>query len=487
MDNADPNGTPDNAQDQNETGIQLPPGAEEALAKAGFTFTEPGKASDIPDDAMAPQGRTYRSRVEEILDNAVWDGTRFWVRKEPGGVWTPRTQTQWAAYLGSVHKIVGGRDKKTGVNRQHDLTEMVVSERCVAYAGEVAGWGRGIQTMGDQRILVPRGPSLVTPAEGDWSGIETLLRDILGAQHEDPLAETQFHRLVAWLRDGAKAMHGVDRGPGAQPGGRALILAGERWSWKTTIQEDVITPILGGRAAKPARYLFGDSRFNGEMVGAEHLMLGDEALRSRKSRLVFAETIKQICAERSHTVEAKGRDAALVHPIWRVSMAANIESAAVLAAPDVREDTVDKVLVLRTYPIGRGDVTVLRRELPAFVHYLLNSETDEAHQGRFGVQDFQHPGVVQAQTIHGPEGELLSIFDANVFEGEPSTRMWEGSAHEFAEACGGRGVGFDLWPYIATPIAAGRTLGKLSVALPSRVASRKSHGMRTWLIGRPEQ
>jgi len=50
-----------------------------------------------------------------------------------------------------------------------------------------------------------------------------------------------------------------------------LAIAASRFMQK------ILTPILGGRAARPYRYMIGTTDFNSDLFLAEHLMIEDEA------------------------------------------------------------------------------------------------------------------------------------------------------------------------------------------------------------------
>ena len=49
---------------------------------------------------------------------------------------------------------------------------------------------------------------------------------------------------------------------------------------KTLTQEQIITPLFGGREAEPFAYLSGLTRFNNDLFAAEHHKMSDEIATS---------------------------------------------------------------------------------------------------------------------------------------------------------------------------------------------------------------
>src|SRR5204862_7823749 len=91
--------------------------------------------------------------------------------------------------------------------------------------------------------------------------LETLLYD----SHYDQLSYG-----FAWLKVAYEALRA-----GVWRPGPALALAGPRNCGKSLLQQ-LITLILGGRSAKPYRYMRGGTEFNADLFGAEHLCIEDE-------------------------------------------------------------------------------------------------------------------------------------------------------------------------------------------------------------------
>ena len=90
--------------------------------------------------------------------------------------------------------------------------------------------------------------------------------------------------------------------------GQALVLVGERDCGKSLLQK-IITQLLGGRMAKPFLYMSGQTAFNGNLFGAEHLSIEDEQpYTDIKSRRNFGAKIKEIVAIDDQNSHKKFRD-----------------------------------------------------------------------------------------------------------------------------------------------------------------------------------
>ncbi|MEC9081260.1 MAG: hypothetical protein VYE44_05725 [Verrucomicrobiota bacterium] len=95
--------------------------------------------------------------------------------------------------------------------------------------------------------------------------------------------------------------------------GQALVFAGPRNSGKNFIQ-DIITAILGGRAARPYPWFVGQTTFNADLFEAEHLMIADEVpFQYIKSRRVFGCKIKDVTVNSIHSCHGKHANAVIIN------------------------------------------------------------------------------------------------------------------------------------------------------------------------------
>jgi hypothetical protein len=77
----------------------------------------------------------------------------------------------------------------------------------------------------------------------------------------------------------------------------------------------MISPLLGGRMAKPYQFMSGATPFNGNLFEAEHLMVEDDIASSDiRSRRSFGNYIKQFSANEEVQHHAKGKQAMTLKP-----------------------------------------------------------------------------------------------------------------------------------------------------------------------------
>ncbi|MFZ3374804.1 MAG: BT4734/BF3469 family protein, partial [Chthoniobacterales bacterium] len=203
----------------------------------------------------------------------------------------------------------------------------------VAYAGPLAGYQRGVLECYGNRILVTTSPKLIEPKAGDWPVLNQFLQNLLidGAYDQRPY-------VFAWLRLAYEALRAGHRRPGPVMG-----LAGPRNSGKSLLQ-NLFTVILGGRVAKPYRYMSGHTDFNGELFSAEHLMIEDEApstdLRSRRA---LGAHIKAFTVNETQSCHVKNRQALTLSPFWRVSISVNDEPENLMILPPISDSEYDSL------------------------------------------------------------------------------------------------------------------------------------------------
>ena len=84
--------------------------------------------------------------------------------------------------------------------------------------------------------------------------------------------------------------------------------------------------LLGGRIAKPYRYMSGATEFNGDLFAAEHLCISDEAPgRDIHSRRSLGSHIKSMLFDIDQSCHPKNRQAITLRPIWAMSISLNDE------------------------------------------------------------------------------------------------------------------------------------------------------------------
>jgi hypothetical protein len=179
------------------------------------------------------------------------------------------------------------------------------------------------------------------------------------------------------------------------------------------------------------------SEFNGDLFGAEHLMVEDKMVdNSFKARQKFGSQIKEIAATEHHSAHAKRKDAIDLTPFWRLTISANDEPEKLLILPPMDDDLIDKIIILKfdkhpmPMPTANGAErkafwSALMQELPHYIFYLLNSVVpSELVSDRYGVTHYHHPDIMDQLYQLTPEFALVELFRAADIE------YWEGGARE---------------------------------------------------------
>ena len=416
---------------------------------------------------------------------AYYDPSRkcYWLPNDRGEM-IEVTETSLARHLRKAGFCDGGEDGKLSAVEERLIHIQRHSD--VLYAGPLAGHQTGLQEMCGQRILVTRAPRILKPEAGQCSTIEALITALLGDKQHD-----QISYLLGWLKVAYEALS-----EGKLRHGQALAIAGPRDCGKSLLQH-VITEILGGRAAKPYRYMCGATDFNGDLFAAEHLMIEDEvAFTDIRARRHFGARIKDFTVNTVQSCHAKNRQALSLKPFWRVTITLNDEPENLLILPPIDESLEDKLILFKAYkhPLPMETATLAGRqrlmatlveEVPAFLHLLSEFRIPERLKSdRFGVSHFQHPELLASLSEMSPEMRLLGLIDAMLADRQDSGE-WTGTATELERALFEAKGQFEARRLLDWNNATGTYLGRLAKRVPGRVRQHRSAQSRTWIITPP--
>jgi hypothetical protein len=359
----------------------------------------------------------------------------------------------------------------------------IQKSRDVLYAGPLAGHRTGLQEMCGQRVLVTRAAKLIKPQPGECPTIDALLNGLLQDPEYD---QTIFVR--GWLKVAYEAL--VE---GQLRHGQMLALAGPKDCGKSLLQ-NVITEVLGGRAAKPYRYMCGATDFNGDLFGAEHLMIEDEvSFTDIRARRHFGARIKDFTVNTVQSCHAKNRQAVSLKPFWRVSISVNDEPENLLILPPLDDSLEDKIILLKAYknPLPMETATLegrqrlmatLLAEVPAFLHQLVNfTIPKEFKSERFGITHFHHPELLTALSDMSPEMRLLTLIDSMMAELE-KPGPWSGSAADLERMLCESKHSHEARRLLDWNNAAGTYLGRLGKKFPERIKQVRTETRRDWVI-----
>ena len=360
-------------------------------------------------------------------------------------------------------------------------------ERYVDYAGPMSGKPVSVYTDSQgRRLLVDSSYRLIQPCPGDWSMLRGILERMLPGPRQTLI-------LYAWLKVGIEALRAGEARPG-----HGLILVGPSNCGKSLIQEHVLTALLGGRAADPTRYLTGDTSFNSELCGAEHLAIQElTSAHDHKSRARFAEGLKQLLVTESHPLNAKYCNTITVYPWWRVSLSINDSVDRLRALPPLSSDFGDKVILLlcESHPMPmpssspkerRAFREALTAELPAFVDFLLSWEIPEEirqtkHAARFGHDNFHHPELSTTLFEMEPQMVLLQILDNSPDLYDNGVWGWGKQEALHKELCDGP-HGVQAAKLFSYTNACGQLLAKLRERFPERIRKDHRRNENVWQI-----
>jgi hypothetical protein len=409
-----------------------------------------------------------------------YQGTYF-VPSSKGG-WYPTNERAAKQYLLKNHGISARRIREGDPLTQIDEVMLSVRDlNSVAWVGNCGGVPPQLMSMNGKEILILEGPKLVEPEKGDFKIIKSILLDLLG--------EEQLEYFNGWMKCGLESLQKVYRGKEGRPG-QFVALVGPRGGGKNLVQERIITPVFGGRVAKPTQFFNDRTNFNGDLVGAEHWLLSDETpARDIESRRAFGNHIKGMAANSEVRTEIKFGHPVVLRPFRRGTVSLNDEDENIRTLPPMDESLEDKLMIFKCnfvrlpLPSGEAIEGAIASELPGYVHYLLHEH--EIREGlwdqRFGIKAYHHPNVLEALSATAPETQLLQEIDkADLpYKRINDVWIWEGSATDLQEILEDNAdcKGYSPRARMASLIKHGNTCGtyltRLAKKMPDRVTKRR--------------
>jgi hypothetical protein len=282
----------------------------------------------------------------------------------------------------------------------------------VHFVGPLAGRLAGPHRVGNQRILVTSSPTIIEAGPGSCPDIDRLLSGLFGP--------VQLISVLCWLKFAREIL---DAGEYAT--GQVLALAGPPNSGKNVFQEQIVTPILGGRSASPFRYMTNRTSFNRELIGAEHHQVSDEAAKDDiTERNQITAYIKREASNQQDSQDAKYRHSTLLIPHFRrVTISTNERREDLLLLPLMDEMMLSKVMLLRVngdnhdcFPSAAEPNqwkmfrVTLQQQLPAFIRQLYDLKIPAAlRDPRYGVRAYHDPELLSRICGLAPEMEILAI------------------------------------------------------------------------------
>jgi hypothetical protein len=374
----------------------------------------------------------------------------------------------------------------------------------------IAGYDAGLHTILERKLLVRRSSKLVKPLEGNCDDIRRFIESRLdledGSKSGGAKQAVYFH---GWARASLEAR--LNGSPGNWRPGQGLIFAGESDCGKSRLQHNVITPLLGGRSANPAPYLFGATDFNAEIAAAEHLLMEDPASGTRTfDRVHFGEMWKQLIVADTFRLHRKREDAVTVCPFFRSTISVNSDPDKMRVLPLLTPDMREKVMLflvsdqpipfpLNTMPQRAAFARLMENQMPAYAWWLLNEfklPITLFHK-RYGVRQWLHPAMAQELFDDTPAAELLAIIDAARFGGAIQEKLWDLESKSSTEGIW-EGGHLELERLLLGSTFSKeaerllkrhkieRLLSRLKEDEPARVIQHRTNVQRRWMIAAPD-
>ena len=312
-------------------------------------------------------------RGEQIYNTDLLRNPNEWhhvngkfLRRDSYGNWMPETVDGAKLSLKGVFPPVESR-----MELIETLLREVKDVRTIGGYGTLAGHRKGIVEMQGGKFLVTTEAKFLTPVKGGFP----LIDKILGNAFQD--AKTHF---LSYLKIATLGIY-ESNGTMAIP---AAAFCGEPSSYKSFLQEHILTPLWGSRSADPAMAMNGQTAFNSELIKAEHVFFGDlSGDGDQRKRQKIGAYIKQQVANGLKTCHPKGLEASTVSICQALTISTNLERHNLTTLPTL-DDTIDGKLLIylmhKGEPVAPTDTPERRAafradvhaELPAFLYYLLN-------------------------------------------------------------------------------------------------------------------
>lgn len=405
---------------------------------------EDGKAAEfVPGGAAAPTSGTFDAGniAERLL--MYWKsgtGNSFVIGSEKGrwAIWPEQAviDLMRERLPERIIAIKAREDERTSEVKRVFL-HVREERRLDEIFNAVPGYRSGVYDLPQgERVLVKSSPRLVDPVEGPFPTITQLIEGRLDLTRDGGIDQTPW--FYSWCKIADDALRNGH--PGNWRQGHAMILTGPAGSGKNRLQENLISPLLGGREADPTKLLFDGDEFNGDAFAAEHLLLSEVPTPSQRNvdRTLLAERIKRVVAQSLQRMRLMRTEPWTVFPFWRLTISVNDDPDKLRSLPMITPDFEDKVLIFhcahRPLPMPTRTIAeqaafrkALTDELPAFVWWLQNeweipddllTYKDGRDATRFGFREFHHARIRDGLYNETPAAELLDIIDQARFSAD---------------------------------------------------------------------
>lgn len=377
---------------------------------------EPTDTVQQPDVALQDVGAVSpianQAARPDVADIKVYHYQgNYFVPSSKGG-WYPTNQKGAEHYIQDTFRITPAKIARHDLSRLDRVMLAIRDLNSVSWVGSCAGKPPQMMYANGKPILILEGPTLIEPKKADFPTIRYILVHLLG--------EEQLEYFYGWLKVGLEDLQKVyNNGKQPRPG-QFVAFVGPRRCGKNLVQERIITPLFGGRVAKPTKFFNEQTNFNSDLTGAEHWMLSDETpQRDAESRKAFGNHIKGVAANAEVRTEAKFGHPVVLRPFRRGTVSLNDEEENIRTLPQMEDSLEDKIFLFKCaqvdlpLPSGEPIESAIAEELSAFVYYLLHEHQirEALNEERYGIRVYHHPTVLKALAATTLEHQFLEEID----------------------------------------------------------------------------
>jgi hypothetical protein len=246
--------------------------------------------------------------------------------------------------------------------------------------------------------------------------------------------------------------------------------------------------------AKPYRYMTGQTAFNSDLAGAEHLVIADEqASVDIRSRRAFGAAVKDLSVNLEMSLHAKGCEALTVQTFRRLSLSCNDEAENLMILPPLDDSILDKIMLFKCAPanVGADRKQIWKEftgELSALAYALEKLRIPPALRcNRYGFTGYHNPELLEQVSGLSPETRLEQLIDEVLEFGDGKDNSWSGTAMELEKELRNSAFAFAVDKLLNFSSACGVYLQRLSLRAPDRVSQAKRRGKTVWTIVRASQ
>jgi hypothetical protein len=422
---------------------------------------------------------------------------RYWTRTEHG--FLPINETSLGRRLKALTKAQSERSGLFG--DVPSLITHIQDNFAVDYVGSVAGHPVGLYTYAGARILVESARPITQATYGNCSLVREYIERLL-----DPLQANIFHAWIKMSRESLLANR-YDKF-------LALIIAGAPDHGKSRLAM-LTQQMFNDTIADPYQNMSGATNFNRDLFRSVLLLIDDHGNNPRiESRRNLLNAFKQFTVGAVTRCEAKGKDAIVLDPFWRLLITINDSPKALQVLPEMESTLRDKVIMLKSVRRAVDKPTLTHEQQDAFWKPLVAGVPDylgwleswrvpaELQFDRFMLKAWQHPDLSRIVQSTSNEVRVLELIDDTNIWGLKNSesselRLTENGVlvtvrelYQFFSSSPGSSERSDrdAERLIKSPGSLGSYLHELATSHPNRVAKTKQRvpgGPQFWLLKPP--